>query len=601
MVSSRIALTAMLVGLPLVLGTQTEPASGQQDAGSQQGKQQGKQDTGDGSGTVLHLEVRRVPIEVVVTDKDGNPVKGLWKDDFSIKEDKNPQTILSFDYQDGATNSYVPAKLPPLPANTFVNLPTEPERGPLYILYYDMVNTPTVDQMTAHQQLLDFVDHAQPGTRFALFVNAAGLHLIQGFTSDHAQLRAAILAKGPGPHIPDVFMYGSTYGYQDAGAALQCIKFIADYVNGIPGRKNLFWLSSTFPIPVGPTISGFDVNAGAGIGGGFSNTTMQINDLTLLLSENIKKTVSAMMRSQVALYPVNIEGQNIESFAGDQITRNQYEDSIAEATGGHAYHGSNRFDHMLDQAVKNGESYYTLTYSPTNSNYDGSERAVEVTLANAKSDKYTLSYRTLYYAVTDDQVQEMDKKNVAQSKFMAAKATDTLYANIEHGAPVMHDLVFSTHLAPEGKPKMASSEQMAQLQDSPAYFRTRKKNEVAPKPLPPVMLQKYRIGYGIVDSQLKTLATQAGKPAELEFVAAAYDGDGRLLNSILNQGQVPTGNGKDGKPQPFFHAEQELQVPAGAASIRLAVRDTVSNRMGTLEVKLPLKPENTTAMAGKAN
>jgi len=69
----------------------------------------------------------------------------------------------------------------------------------------------------------------------------------------------------------------------------------------------------------------------------------------------------------------------------------------------------------------------------------------------------------------------------------------------------------------------------------------------------------------------------------------------------LNQGQVPTGNGKDGKPAPFFHAEQEIEVPVGAASIRLAVRDTVSNRMGTLEVKLPLKPETNTAMATKPN
>ena len=596
MVSSRIALAAILAGMPLALAAQ------QMSAQQAPAPQQGKQDTGDGSGTVIHMNVRRVPIDVVVTDKDGNPVRGLWKDDFVVKEDKTPQTILSFDYQDGATTSYVPAKLPPLPANTFVNLPTEPERGPLYILYYDMVNTPMPDQMTAHQQLLDFVDHAQAGTRFAIFVNSAGLHMIQGFTSDHTLLHAAITSKGPGPHVPDVFMYGANYGYLDAGASLQCLKFIADYVNGIPGRKNLFWLSSVFPIPVGPNIvNGYDVNAGAGVGGGFSNSTMQINDLTYLLSENIKKTYSALMRSQVALYPVNIEGQNMESYPGDQVTRNQYEDNIAQATGGHAYHGNNRFGQLLDKAVKNGESYYTLSYAPTNSKFDGSPRTVDITLADAKRDKYTLSYRTLYYAVTDDQVQEMDKKNVAQSKFMAAKAADTLYANIEHGAPMMHDLLFSTHLATEGKPKMASTEQMAQLQDSPAFFRTRKKNSPPLKPLAPVLLQKYRIGYGVVDAQLKTLATQEGKPAELEFVAAAYDADGRLLNSILNQGQVSSRNGKDGKPQSAFHAEQELEVPAGAASIRLAVRDPLSNRMGTLEVRLPLKPENTTAMATKPN
>ncbi|MGA9671985.1 MAG: hypothetical protein WBQ94_22425, partial [Terracidiphilus sp.] len=116
-----------------------------------------------------------------------------------------------------------------MPTNTFVNLPTEPERGPLYVLYYDMVNTPMDDQMTAHKQLLDFIDHAPAGSRFALFVNAAGLHLVQGFTSDHALLHAAILAKGPGPHVPDVFMYGANYGWEDAGASLHCLKFIAEY------------------------------------------------------------------------------------------------------------------------------------------------------------------------------------------------------------------------------------------------------------------------------------------------------------------------------------------------------------------------------------
>ena len=604
MVSSRIVLAAMLIGLPLALSARAHLVSAQQAPAPQQGKQAADDASDsvihlDASDTLLHLDVRRVPVDVVVTDKQGNPVRGLWKDDFVVKEDKVPQTILAFDYQDGSTPSYTPVKLPPLPANTFVNVPTQPERGPLYILYYDMVNTPMEDQMSAHKQLLDFVDQAQPGARFALFVNARGLHMIQGFTSDHALLHAAIVSKGPGPHLPDVFMYGSVYGYTDAGAALQCLKFIADYVNGIPGRKNLVWLSSVFPIPTGPTMTG--PNTGGSIGGGFSSSTPQTSDLTYLLSDNIMKTYSAMMRSQVALYPVDLEGLNPENEPMGMIVKGMQEDVIAEATGGHAYHGNNRVVQLLDKAVENGESYYTLSYAPTNAKYDGSERAVEVTLANAKRDQYTLSYRTGYYAVSDDQVQEMDKKNVVQSRFMAAKAADTLYANIEHGAPMMHDLVFSTHLATEGKPKMATADQMAQLQDSPAFFRTRKKNSPPPKPLAPVLLQKYRIGYGIVDSQLKALATVKGKPAELEFAAAAYDADGRLLNSILNQGQVSDAKGKDGKPQPFFHAEQELEVPSGAASIRLAVRDPLSNRMGTLEVKLPLKPETTTAMAAKPN
>jgi VWFA-related protein len=536
---------------------------------------------------LLRLDVRRVPIDIVVTDKQGSPVRGLTKDDFVVKEDKQQQTILSFEYEDGSTPSYVPVKLPPLPANTFVNLPNEPERGPLYILYYDMVNTPMEDQMNVHQQLLDFIDHSQPGARFALFVNAAGLHLIQGFTSDHAALHAAILSKGPGPHVPDVFIYGRNYGYTDAGAALQCLKFIADYVNGIPGRKNLIWLSSIFPIPVGPTMSG--PNTDTAVGGGFSSSTPQINDLTYLLSETIKKTYSAMMRSQVALYPVDLEAQNPQSDPGDQVVKGQLEDDIAGATGGHAYHGNNRLQSLIDKAVENGESYYTLSYAPTNAKYDGSERSVAVTLADAKKDKYTISYRTLYYAVADDQ-QEINKKDVVQTRFMAAKAADTLYASIEHGAPMMHDLLFSAHVATQGKAEMATADQMLQLQDSPGFFRTRHKDKPL-KPLTPVKLQKYVIDYGVIDPQLKVEAKRTGRPAMLEFAVAAYDLDGRLLNSKLNEGVASTDSKANGKSSSTFRAEQDLEVPPGAASIRVAVRDKATDRTGTLEVQLPLKAD----------
>ncbi|MGA9669829.1 MAG: hypothetical protein WBQ94_11500, partial [Terracidiphilus sp.] len=358
------------------------------------------------------------------------------------------------------------------------------------------------------------------------------------------------------------------------------------------------WLASVFPIPVGPTMTGH--NSNTAVGGGFSSSTPQLNDLTYLLSEPIKQTYSAMMRSQVALYPVDLEGQNPENNPADQVAKGEYEDAIAAATGGHAYYGGNRLQSLMDEAVENGESYYTLSYDPANTKYDGSEREVEVTLPNAKKGEYALSYRTLYYAVTDDDAQPMKRTELLQSRFVSAKTSDTLYANIEHGAPIMHDLLFSTHLATEGKPAMATPQQMTELQDSPAYFRTRKKNRDL-KPLTPVLLQKYRIGYGIVDAQLKLLATRKGKPAQLEFAAAAYDADGRLLNSLLNEGEASPGNGTNGKTEALFHAEQDLEVPPGAAWIRLAVRDKLSNRMGTLEIRLPLKPETTVALAGRPN
>jgi hypothetical protein len=81
---------------------------------------------------------------------------------------------------------------------------------------------------------------------------------------------------------------------------------------------------------------------------------------------------------------------------------------------------------------------------------------------------------------------------------------------------------------------------------------------------------------------------------------------------MLNEGQI-TGQGSAqnaaqptsqaqpaAAPQGVFHAIQELEVPSGASWIRLAVRDTLNNRTGTLEVHLPLKPEPTTAASAAA-
>lgn len=599
------------------------------------------QDAAADSSLTLKLEVRRVPVDVVVTDKQGNPVRGLKKEDFVVKEDDQAQKISSFDYMDGSVPSFVPPRMPELPANTFVNLPKGAERGPLYVLYYDMVNTDPEDQITFRRELLKFVDHARPGTRIAIFVNAAGLHLVQGFTSDRDLLRSAVTSKGPGPHIPEIFLDGENFGRQDMGAATSNLQFISDYLSGISGRKNLIWLAGKFPVSYGPV---FQSIAGGGSMSG--------------VAESIKTVFASMMRSQVAIYPVDVKGAVVNeerspSPAGDAApdvssignpgagrkgavggggaggiggsgaasagngTENgnstlmegqsmglsgytvtsidQFqEDYIASSTGGHAYYGNNHLSQSVEKAMELGESYYTLSYSPANPVYDGSDRHIQVSLKGKSG--YRLSYRNLYYAVSDDARPVETKEDSLQARFLAAKAQDPLYANIEHGAPMLHDLLFSAHVVAAGEPVMATPDQMMELVDSPVYFKMHKKGHTA-KAHKPVKLQKYVIEYGVFDPRLKALAANGGEPGTLEFAVAAYDADGRMLNSLLNDGRPEDGDEPDGKT--LFHAEQEIDVPPGAAWIRLAVRDKLDSRTGTLEVRLPLKAETETASAEK--
>lgn len=584
----------MWTGCAVVLGTLATGLAAQSGSGS--AKAVSAPDT-----PLFKLEVRRVPVDVTVTDKQGNPVKGLKKSDFLVEEDKKPQKILSFDYFDGSKVDFVPPKLPPMPANTYINVPRTPERGPLYILYYDMVNTAPENQMEFRHQLLRFVEEAPAGVRIALFVNARRLQLVQGFTTDHELLKQAILYQGDGPHIPKVFIYGSTFGAGDAGGVLSNLDFMSQYLAGIPGRKNLIWMASQFPIPSAPTVVG-----GAQMAGGGPPPSMAVGpqggpevlDYTDLMWDMIHRTYTAMMKAQVALYPVDLKGvtgADAYGQAADAMIDHSYMDSIAAATGGKAYYSNNRLGELIRDAISDGASYYSLMYEPSAKNFPSTkgyeqQRTITVSLKGKKKGEYILRYREGYYAVPNDQVKSGKTQDALQARFVAAKAQDTLFASIEHGAPMMHDLLFSAHLSADGAPQMATKEQMLQLVDTPAYFKTRKKGKAVSTPKP-VKMQKYVIDYAVIDPQLKALAAHGTRPPVLEFAAAAYDSDGRLLNSILNQGTPSGKKGAKAKTDALFSALQELDAPAGTEYIRLAVRDTLNDRTGTLEVKLPLKAQ----------
>ena len=126
----------------------------------------------------IRQTVQRVIVDVMVRDSDGKPVHGLKADDFSIAEDKQPQRVLSFDVYnfDKPSISRAPNS-PPLPPHVFENLPATPERGPLYVMLLDLVNTEMADQMMARQQVLKFIRSKPEGTRFAVFVTSDKLRL----------------------------------------------------------------------------------------------------------------------------------------------------------------------------------------------------------------------------------------------------------------------------------------------------------------------------------------------------------------------------------------------------------------------------------------
>jgi VWFA-related protein len=539
---------------------------------------------------VVKKTVRRVIVDVVVTDSNAKPVSGLTAKDFAVKEDDASQQILSFDAHSLDTAMDSVPKIPSLPPNTFLNLPPRPERGPLYIILYDMVNMEVEDQPRARQQMLKFIREKPAGTRFAIFVLTDRLRLVQGFTDDADQLYATLNPSSPKPHVPKIFLYGRNHGLGDQFFTLSVLTNIAHYLEGLPGHKNLLWFSSRFPVRLFPHEGDSDD-----------------------MRQDTIEVVSAMTRSQIAVYTVDAGGLNPENPHGPQsmsdtgriqiteggagasggsggevdtgageslIMANQFvQRDIAAQTGGHAFVSTNDLVGAIIDATELGGNYYSLTYASTNQNYDGKLRKIDIEMAKHG---YHLAYRRSYYA-DNPELPSSHIKTATSSEDEAPvrKKDDSLFANMQYGAPLAHQLLFKAHLYTVGSPVMGTDEQMANLAEQPAYFRIRHKNRPA-KPIPPIQLQNYAIDYTIMARQVR-----AGN-SNLEIAVAAFNGDGQMLNGVVeNTPDIPANS----SAKDFLRAQQHIAVPLNATSIRIAVHDLSSDRIGAMEVKLPLAPE----------
>jgi VWFA-related protein len=597
MVASALFRTRLLLAMALCVGTvgaQKENAAAQTSANPDSAKTntgdliiRGSPDAQKDAGNlIIRQNVRRVILDVVVSDSTGKPVSGLTAADFSIAEDGKPQHLRSFDVHDF---DFISAALPKhpasLPTNTFVNVPSGPERGPLYVLLLDLLDMSVDDQPVAREQVMKFIRSKPLGTRFAVFVLSDGLYLVQGFTEDRNRLADAVNPKNPRSHIPRIFLYADNF--QPFYSATRALTGIARFLADLPGHKNVIWLSASFQSAVmpssDPSVEGFSA------------------------SEEIKETIDTLARGQIAVYPVDVRG-TVVAHVGAQpgstgmggtgmVTTSDStalnasyltERGIADATGGRAFYGTNDIASALTEATEVGGHYYTLTYSSSNQNYNGHLRHIEVELAKRG---YHLAYRRSYYGNPESVQPEPAEQNHLTSGLKPpppTKPSSSLYSNMQHGAPLAHQLLFRAHIHALAPPAKATAQQMAHLAEQPA-FRDGHANR-ASKPLRPIQLQTYEIDY-----------TVAARYPALELAAAAFDADGKMVNGVIQQAEEDrdealSGDREDG----IFHMRQQLDVPTTAVSVRLAVRDVATDNVGALEISLPLAREDKTTAALQA-
>jgi VWFA-related protein len=129
------------------------------------------------------VEVVQVP--VYVTASDGQPVRGLTKDSFTLLVDGHPQTIDYFDVIDFATVSGA--------QQTAAERPRRERR--LYLLLFDITFATPAKLVRAQKAAEEAVTRSNPATDFfsvATYSTSHGVHFLSPFLSDRVAVTHAI-------------------------------------------------------------------------------------------------------------------------------------------------------------------------------------------------------------------------------------------------------------------------------------------------------------------------------------------------------------------------------------------------------------------------
>jgi VWFA-related protein len=314
-------------------------------------------------------------LDVTVLDKNGQPVvSGLTKDDFTITEDKKPQSIFSFE---------APEK-----HKLKTSRNGSPEgSAPVTIFVLDLLNSSFEDFAYIRYSVQKYLE-AQPAQLSSpaemMVIGNQSLELLQGFTRSREDLLFAL------KHLPGVlpfeFMRGSFFG-ERFGQSIDALQQIALQSKGVPGRKNIVWV---------------------GHGGPSVNTVFLDGKLTEDLDRYVHETANMLVDARISLFVI-YPGLPVQAGVGSRSAMSAQADPgntdpfagdinfgvFVNETGGNLYYNRNDVDMEIKRSQELGSEYYTLTYQPQEEVANGKFRRIRVSLRDPNLHAVT---KTGYFA-----------------------------------------------------------------------------------------------------------------------------------------------------------------------------------------------------------
>ncbi len=313
----------------------------------------------DGTYTI-RSNARLVILDLVVTDRKGNVVTGLTRDQFHVTESNDPETILNFEPAGAHTVT------PDQTIESTQDLDRLAPRAPVNIILLDEFNTRFEDMAFARYSLKKWLER-QPDKldtpTMLLSVSLQKFEVLRDYTQSKQEIIAAL------DHHFVAFPWQAqqfSWVAERYSLAFQTLQRVAQAVIGHVGHKNMIWIGRGFPA----------LN--------FANVPLDTQDR---IDTVVQDTVNRLRDARVTLYTIDPAGIQVNNTYGsaaefnDPFGGNYQFAKLATATGGQALYGRNDVDTEIATTIRDGASFYTLTYRPGNESRDPRKfRKIRVTL-----------------------------------------------------------------------------------------------------------------------------------------------------------------------------------------------------------------------------
>jgi VWFA-related protein len=329
---------------------------------------------------------------------------------------------------------------------------------------------------------------------------------------------------------------------------LDALRAIARHVSGYPGRKNLIWISTSFPMTIAPDATAQNNTSLSG--------TRNYGDL-------VAAATNALADAKVSVYPVNPAGLQTQSFfmatkapatasygtapyteartlnreSQARFSSEESMSEVAQQTGGKICINNNDLGECVKTAVEEGSTYYELAYYPDASNWHGEFHRITV---KSTRPGLELSFRQGYYArATDAGVKAAKDKAGNDPQLQEAACQDLLTSTT---------VLLVAQALPPDKPGLAK------------YFMN-------------------------IDARMLTFSQGDDGKRNLKMAVAicSYDHTGKALQYFQQNVDQQFAEKDYAALRAVPHAI-EFTPAEGTARVRLVVRDATSGQMGSLDI-----------------